>query len=82
MENLKLNASDYSFFMKTKNINDIVKWNEKAAGLYFNAFVKTDIGELKYGVVSTECAKRDLNDWTSLYLSGRLQKPVKVCYHF
>jgi len=76
-ENLLLNPSDYSYFMRSRGVENLVKWNGKATGLYFNPFVKTDIGELKYGLISTENAKRDLERWEHLYLAGRLHKPVK-----
>ena len=72
------NNGDYAPFMRNKNVDQIVTWNNKAAGLFFNAFVKTEFGELKYGVVSTENAMNDLQNWSHLYLSGRLHKPVKV----
>jgi len=77
-ENMKLNKSDYSNRMGRKGVTDIVKWNEKSTGLLFNPFVKTDFGELKYGIISTERARDDLENWTYLYLAGRLHKPVKV----
>ena len=58
----------------------VTSFNKRAAGLFFNPFVETDLGVLKYGVISTERAVDDLENWTSLYLSGRLHKPVKVKY--
>lgn len=33
---------------------------------------------IKYGVVSVDTLCRDLTDWDTLYLAGRLQKPVKI----
>ena len=58
----------------------VTNFNKRAAGLFFNPFVETDLGVLKYGVISTERAVDDLENWTSLYLSGRLHKPVKVIF--
>ena len=77
-ENLKLNKSDYSNKMGRKSVNQIIDWNNKSAGLLFNPFVKTELGELKYGIISTEKAREDLETWSHLYLAGRLHKPVKV----
>merc|ERR1711973_108861 len=75
--NLLQNKEDYAPFMRNKKVESLVDWNNRAAGLFFNAFVQTEFGELKYGVVSTENAIKDLRNWDHLYLSGRLHKPVK-----
>ncbi|GEQ66518.1 hypothetical protein JCM33374_g181 [Metschnikowia sp. JCM 33374] len=66
--------------------DSVIQWiQDCGAGVYFNPYVtmKDSDGEevvLKYGVVSSQNALRDLRDWTSLYISGRLQKPVKHLY--
>ncbi|KAH6659215.1 mitochondrial matrix Mmp37-domain-containing protein [Truncatella angustata] len=51
------------------------KWG---AGVYFNTYVTVDGILVKYGVVNMETLKRDLREWDTLYLSGRLHKPVKI----
>ena len=33
---------------------------------------------IKYGVISTAALLEDLNEWTTLYVSGRLHKPVRL----
>lgn len=75
---MKLNKKDYSYLMRFGGSEIVTNFNKRAAGLFFNPFVETDLGVLKYGVISTERAVDDLENWTSLYLSGRLHKPVKV----
>jgi len=77
--NMKVNKKDYSYLMRFGGSEIVTSFNKKAAGLFFNPFVETDIGVLKYGVISTKRAVDDLENWTSLYLSGRLHKPVKFC---
>ncbi|KAJ8103069.1 mitochondrial matrix Mmp37-domain-containing protein [Lipomyces tetrasporus] len=48
------------------------------AGVYFNPYVEINGMTVKYGVVSIDTLCRDLLSWDSLYLSGRLHKPVKI----
>ncbi|ODQ80267.1 hypothetical protein BABINDRAFT_161232 [Babjeviella inositovora NRRL Y-12698] len=59
--------------------SDMVAWiQETAAGMYFNPFVEMNSQVIKYGVVSVERVCLDLENWDSLYIAGRLHKPVKV----
>ena len=48
------------------------------AGCYFNPYVTVDGTLIKYGVVNIDTLSRDLSEWDTLYLAGRLQKPVKI----
>lgn len=51
------------------------KWG---AGVYFNPYVTVDGVLIKYGVVALDTLCKDLSQWDTLYLAGRLQKPVKI----
>lgn len=51
------------------------KWG---AGVYFNPFVTVNGTLIKYGVVNLDTLCNDLSEWSTLYLAGRLQKPVKI----
>ena len=51
------------------------KWG---AGVYFNPYVTVNGTVIKYGVVNLDTLCRDLSEWDTLYLAGRLQKPVKI----
>ncbi|CAJ2514041.1 Uu.00g021600.m01.CDS01 [Anthostomella pinea] len=51
------------------------KWG---AGVYFNPYVTVEGILIKYGVVNLDTLCRDLSQWDTLYLAGRLQKPVKI----
>ncbi|KAI0199211.1 mitochondrial matrix Mmp37 [Astrocystis sublimbata] len=51
------------------------KWG---AGVYFNPYVTVEGIQIKYGVVNLDTLCRDLSEWDSLYLAGRLHKPVKI----
>ena len=48
------------------------------AGVYFNPYVIINGILIKYGVVRLDTLERDLAQWDTLYLAGRLQKPVKI----
>ena len=48
------------------------------AGVYFNPYVTVNGTLIKYGVVNLDTLCRDLSEWNTLYLAGRLQKPVKI----
>ena len=48
------------------------------AGVYFNPFITVNGTLIKYGVVNLDTLCRDLSQWDTLYLAGRLQKPVKI----
>ena len=48
------------------------------AGVYFNPFVTVNGTLIKYGVVNLDTLCGDLAEWRTLYLAGRLHKPVKI----
>ena len=48
------------------------------AGVYFNTLVEVEGALIKYGVVETDALVDDLRHWRTLYMSGRMQKPVRV----
>lgn len=51
------------------------KWG---AGVYFNPYITVNGTVIKYGVVNLDTLCTDLSEWNTLYLAGRLQKPVKI----
>lgn len=51
------------------------KWG---AGVYFNPYITVDGVLIKYGVVNIDTLCKDLRDWDTLYVAGRLHKPVKI----
>jgi len=48
------------------------------AGCYFNPYITVNGVLIKYGVVNIDTLCRDLSEWDTMYLAGRLQKPVKI----
>ncbi|KAL8589798.1 hypothetical protein ACOMHN_020801 [Nucella lapillus] len=75
--NMKRNSHHYSF-LKYFGSRFVAHVQEYGAGVYFNTLVRFEDRLIKYGVVSTERLISDLLDWDTLYISGRLHKPVKL----
>lgn len=50
--------------------------NNFGAGLYYNPFTEIQGHTVKYGVVELNTLNQDLSQWKTLYLAGRLHKPV------
>ena len=48
------------------------------AGVYFNPYITVNGVLIKYGVVNLDTLCKDLSEWNTLYIAGRLQKPVKI----
>jgi hypothetical protein len=75
-ENLKINPNHYSF-LRYFGVSTITRMQEtRGARIYFNPYVKfnNDTNTLyKYGIISRKHLIRDLLDWETLYIAGRLQ---------
>ncbi|KAL7752219.1 Mitochondrial translocator assembly and maintenance protein 41 [Sorochytrium milnesiophthora] len=52
------------------------KW--LGAGVYFNPFVEIQGLTVKYGVIGVDKLCKDLSEWETLYMAGRLHKPIHV----
>ncbi|XP_075039269.1 phosphatidate cytidylyltransferase, mitochondrial isoform X1 [Mixophyes fleayi] len=76
--NLMQNRSHYAFlkYLGPKQISNVQ--NKYGAGVYYNTLVPCDGKVIKYGVISTDTLIEDLTHWRTLYIAGRLHKPVKV----
>lgn len=77
-ENIERNSKHYSFLkhLGPKAVSKIQ--NSYGAGIYFNTLVPFEQRLIKYGVIGTDVLISDLINWDTLYVSGRLHKPVKV----
>lgn len=77
-ENLNFNKKHYSF-LKHLGHKQIARIQDKfGAGVYFNTLVPFEQRLIKYGVIGTDRLVSDLANWDTLYVSGRLHKPVKI----
>ncbi|XP_064622505.1 phosphatidate cytidylyltransferase, mitochondrial-like [Lineus longissimus] len=74
--NIELNPKHYSF-LRLFGYRRIASIQERyGAGIYFNTLVQCEGRLVKYGVISSDRLLTDLLDWDTLYVSGRLHKPV------
>lgn len=78
-ENLHTNPHHYSS-MRRCSSDLIARYQmEIGAKVYCNTLIPLPYGQsMKYGVISTGDLINDLNDWTDLYVAGRLHKPVEI----
>eukprot|EP01087_Luapelamoeba_hula_P009829 TRINITY_DN256_c2_g1_i1.p1 TRINITY_DN256_c2_g1~~TRINITY_DN256_c2_g1_i1.p1 ORF type:complete len:329 (-),score=56.72 TRINITY_DN256_c2_g1_i1:16-1002(-) len=74
--NICINKKHYSgvAYFGAELARDLQEW---AAGIYFNPYVRINGQLVKYGVISHARLLSDLQNWDSLYVSGRMQKPYK-----
>lgn len=75
--NMKYNKDHYSS-LRYFGSSVVSKFQEVGAGVYFNPYVEVDGKLVKYGVVSIDTLVKDLAEWNTFYLAGRLQKPVNI----
>ncbi|KUF95754.1 RIB43A with coiled-coils protein 2 [Phytophthora nicotianae] len=82
-QNIERNPQHYSM-LKYLGAANVAAFQEKfGAGVYYNTLVPLT-GKLlgtrliKYGIVSTQSLCEDLTTWKTLYLSGRMHKPVSI----
>lgn len=75
--NMKQHRDHYSGIASLGSgaVSRVQEWG---AGVYFHPFVEVNGILIKYGVTSIDNLVKDLSTWDSLYLAGRLQKPVKI----
>uniref|UniRef100_A0AAZ3S2I2 Phosphatidate cytidylyltransferase, mitochondrial n=2 Tax=Oncorhynchus tshawytscha TaxID=74940 RepID=A0AAZ3S2I2_ONCTS len=76
--NLMQNRKHYSVlkFLGPRKISRIQE--EHGAGVYYNTLIPVDGRIMKYGVISTDSLIDDLLHWKTMYIAGRLHKPVKI----
>ncbi|XP_074652103.1 phosphatidate cytidylyltransferase, mitochondrial-like [Tubulanus polymorphus] len=78
-KNMTANASHYSSLMTRLGGANIAALQDRyGAGIYFNTLVPCEERLIKYGVISTRRLITDLLDWDTLYVSGRMHKPVLI----
>ncbi|KAN0036680.1 hypothetical protein ACTFIV_001987 [Dictyostelium citrinum] len=73
--NLVNNLSHYSF-LGSMGAHIVAKVQFMSAKIYFNTLLEHNGIKFKYGVIEYKDLVDDLKNWRTLYLSGRMQKPI------
>lgn len=76
--NMRQNPHHYSFLKSLGSYTVSKVQDSIGAGVYFNPYITVNGVMIKYGVVNIDTICRDLSEWNTLYIAGRLQKPVKI----
>ena len=76
--NIQANSNHYSFLKLFGHKYVAHVQDHYGAKIYFNTLVPCEGRMIKYGVIGTKHLVDDLIDWNTLYVSGRLHKPVKM----
>ncbi|OCF45840.1 hypothetical protein I317_00328 [Kwoniella heveanensis CBS 569] len=75
--NLRQNPGHYPLYARLMGGAGIGWAQEKfGAGIWYVTMVEVNGISVKYGVISTSTLVSDLTNWDTLYISGRLHKPV------
>jgi len=81
-KNLAMNKQDYSMPMRLAGARRVTQVMENyGAKVYFNTNIRFEDRRIKYGVISEENLIEDLVKWKTLYVAGRLHKPVHIIQH-
>ncbi|CAD6574846.1 MAG: Mitochondrial translocator assembly and maintenance protein 41 [Tremellales sp. Tagirdzhanova-0007] len=75
--NLRQNPSHYPWYARIMG-GRILGWLQETwgAGVWYVTMVEIHDIEVKYGIISTKRLRKDLEEWDTLYVGGRLHKPV------
>ncbi|KAI9599587.1 mitochondrial matrix Mmp37 [Syncephalis fuscata] len=77
--NLQQHPEHYGGIVASLGSSAVTSLQENfGAGIWFNPFVTVEGIRIKYGVISVDTLCQDLLEWETLYLAGRMQKPLRI----
>ncbi|KAJ7780698.1 mitochondrial matrix Mmp37-domain-containing protein [Mycena maculata] len=76
--NMQQHPSHYTLHARVLGSSYVSTVQEIGPGLWFNAFVPMNGVTIKYGVTTVDNLCSDLLNWRSLYLAGRMHKPLRI----
>lgn len=76
--NLLYNRDHYSFLKYFGSYSISYLQENIGANVYYNPYIKINDMIIKYGVITIDDLCQELTEWNTLYLSGRMHKPIKI----
>ncbi|KAF8631057.1 hypothetical protein AX15_002663 [Amanita polypyramis BW_CC] len=76
--NMHQHASHYPLHARTFGSSYVSRMEEFGPGVWFNAYVPVNGVMIKYGVTTVDNLCSDLLNWKTLYLAGRMHKPLRI----
>lgn len=68
----------YPLYSRALGSDFVSRVQEVSPGLWFNTYVPMDDVTIKYGVTTVDNLCSDLLNWNTLYLAGRMHKPIRI----
>ncbi|KTW28952.1 hypothetical protein T552_01582 [Pneumocystis carinii B80] len=76
--NLLYNKDHYSFLKQFGSYSISYLQENIGGNVYYNPYIKINDMIIKYGVITIDDLCKELTEWNTLYLSGRMHKPIKI----
>ncbi|EMR11035.1 hypothetical protein PNEG_00632 [Pneumocystis murina B123] len=76
--NLLYNRDHYSFLKHFGSYFISYLQENIGANVYYNPYIEINDMIIKYGVITIDDLCKELTEWNTLYLSGRMHKPIKI----
>ncbi|KAI0786824.1 Mmp37-domain-containing protein [Abortiporus biennis] len=76
--NMHQHPSHYPLYARALGSDFVSRVEEISPGIWFNTLVPMRGVNIKYGVTTVDNLCSDLLNWKSLYLAGRMHKPIRI----
>ncbi|KAL6304344.1 Mmp37-domain-containing protein [Sparassis latifolia] len=76
--NMNQYPSHYPLHTRILGSSFVARVEEVAPGVWFNTYVPMKGVTIKYGVTTVDNLCSDLLNWKTLYLAGRMHKPIRI----
>jgi len=76
--NMQQHPSHYPLHARMLGSSYVSRIEEIGPGVWFNAYIPMNDVTIKYGVTTVDNLCSDLLNWRTLYLAGRMHKPLRI----